>query len=103
MDAYDRCTNLGKKIVPILLPSVIRAEKFSDHLLAVWLGFYTRNYEQINLLREKNGRSVSLFCSRGWYAGTVSSLIMFIHIHVSFEGARERHSFVIKKVPNESQ
>jgi len=31
MDAYDRCTNLGKKILPIVLPSMVEAEKFSDH------------------------------------------------------------------------
>jgi len=30
MDAYDRCTNLGKKILPIVLPSMVEAEKFSD-------------------------------------------------------------------------
>jgi len=30
MDAYDRCTNLGKKNLPILLPSVVEAENFSD-------------------------------------------------------------------------
>jgi len=31
MDAYDRCTNLGGKILPILLPSMVEAENFSDH------------------------------------------------------------------------
>jgi hypothetical protein len=31
MDAYDRCTNIEKKILPILLPSLVEAEKFSDH------------------------------------------------------------------------
>jgi len=31
MDAYDRCTNLGKKILPILLPSMVEAENVSDH------------------------------------------------------------------------
>jgi hypothetical protein len=31
MDAYNRCTNLGKKTLPIELPSMIEAEKFSDH------------------------------------------------------------------------
>jgi len=31
MDAYDRCTNLGKKILPILLPSMVEVKKFSDH------------------------------------------------------------------------
>jgi hypothetical protein len=31
MDAYDRCTNLGKKILPLVLPSVVEAENFSDH------------------------------------------------------------------------
>jgi len=33
MDAYDRCTNLEKKILPILLPSMVEAENFSDHPL----------------------------------------------------------------------
>jgi hypothetical protein len=31
MDAYDRCTNLGKIILPTLLPSMVEAENFSDH------------------------------------------------------------------------
>jgi len=31
MDAYDRCTNLGKIILLILLPSVVEAENISDH------------------------------------------------------------------------
>jgi len=33
MDAYDRCTNLGKQTLPILLPSVVEAKNFSDHPL----------------------------------------------------------------------
>jgi hypothetical protein len=32
MDAYDRYTNL-EKILPILLPSMVEAEKFSHHPL----------------------------------------------------------------------
>ena len=32
MDVYDRCTNLGKKILPIVLPSLVEAENFSDYL-----------------------------------------------------------------------
>jgi hypothetical protein len=32
MDVYDRCTNLGK-ILPIVLPSMVEAENFSDHPL----------------------------------------------------------------------
>jgi len=31
MDAYDRCTNLGKKILLIVLLSMVEAKKFSDH------------------------------------------------------------------------
>jgi len=31
MDAYDRCTNVGKKILPIVLPHMVEAENFSDH------------------------------------------------------------------------
>jgi len=31
MDAYDRFTNLGKKFLQILLPSMVEAENFSDH------------------------------------------------------------------------
>jgi hypothetical protein len=31
MDAYDKCTNLGKKVLPILLPSMVEAENFSNH------------------------------------------------------------------------
>jgi hypothetical protein len=31
MDANDRCTNLGKKILPIVLPPMVEAENFSDH------------------------------------------------------------------------
>jgi len=48
MNACDRCTNLGKKIFPILLPSVVKAENFSDHprnytLWSQRLGMITRN------------------------------------------------------------
>jgi hypothetical protein len=35
MDAYDRCTNLGEKILLILLPSMVEAENFSDHPLNI--------------------------------------------------------------------
>jgi len=31
MDTYDRYTNLGKKILPLVLPSMVEAEYFSDH------------------------------------------------------------------------
>jgi len=31
MDAYDRCTNLGKKILLIVLSSMVEPENFSDH------------------------------------------------------------------------
>jgi hypothetical protein len=31
MDAYDRCTNLEKKILPIVLLSMVEAENFSDN------------------------------------------------------------------------
>jgi hypothetical protein len=32
MDAYDRCTKyVKKKILPIVLPSVVETETFSDH------------------------------------------------------------------------
>jgi len=31
MDANDRCINLGKKFLPIVLPFTVEAEKFSDH------------------------------------------------------------------------
>jgi len=31
MDAHDRGTNLEKKILPIVLPSMVEAENFSDH------------------------------------------------------------------------
>jgi hypothetical protein len=31
-DAYERCTNLGEKILLIVLPSMVEAENFSDHL-----------------------------------------------------------------------
>jgi len=36
MDAYDRCTNLGKRILPILLPSMFEAENFTDHPRMIW-------------------------------------------------------------------
>jgi len=38
MDAYDRCTNLGEKILPIALPSMVEAENFSDHPHILWIG-----------------------------------------------------------------
>jgi len=31
MDAHDRCTNLGEKILPIVLPFMFKAENFTDH------------------------------------------------------------------------
>ena len=31
MDVNDRCSNLGEKILPIVLPSMVEAENFSDH------------------------------------------------------------------------
>jgi hypothetical protein len=31
MDAYDRCTNLGKQILPIVFSSVVKAENFLDN------------------------------------------------------------------------
>jgi len=31
MDDYDRCINLGKKSLPIVLSSMVEAENFSDH------------------------------------------------------------------------
>jgi hypothetical protein len=31
MVAYDRCTYLRKTILPIVLPSMVEAENFSDH------------------------------------------------------------------------
>jgi len=32
MDAYDRCTNLGKKnLLPVVIPSMVEAENFSDN------------------------------------------------------------------------
>jgi len=34
MDAYDKYTNLEKKILPIVLPSMVEAENFSDHPLS---------------------------------------------------------------------
>jgi len=33
MDDYDRCTNLGKQILPIVLPSVVEAENILKHPL----------------------------------------------------------------------
>jgi hypothetical protein len=40
MDANDRCTNLGKKILPILLPSMVEAENVSDHPRNFFILFY---------------------------------------------------------------
>jgi len=31
MDAHNRCTNLGKKILPIVLSSMVDAKNLSDH------------------------------------------------------------------------
>ena len=30
-EAYNRCTNLEKKILPIVLPSMVKAENFPEH------------------------------------------------------------------------
>jgi hypothetical protein len=40
MDAYDTCTNLGEKILPIVLPSMVEAENFSDRPLLTILLVY---------------------------------------------------------------
>jgi hypothetical protein len=42
MDAYDICTNLGKKNLPIVLPSMVKAENSSDHprMFTVFVGKY---------------------------------------------------------------
>jgi hypothetical protein len=42
MDAYVRYTTLGKKILPVVLPSMLEAEKFSDHPLLIL--FYHENW-----------------------------------------------------------
>jgi len=42
MDAYDRCSNLGKEILPIVLPSMVEAENFSDHP-HIYVQTYSRN------------------------------------------------------------
>jgi len=36
MDAYDRCTNLGKKILLIVLPSLVKAENLYFGVYKVW-------------------------------------------------------------------
>jgi hypothetical protein len=43
MDAYDRLPNLGVKVLPILLPSMVEAENFSDHLRICRAGDITVN------------------------------------------------------------
>jgi hypothetical protein len=46
MDTYDRCTNLGEKIVPIVLPSMVNVENFSDHprIIAWYLNTHVGEY-----------------------------------------------------------
>jgi len=39
MDAYDRCAKVKIKILPILLPSMVEAENFSDHPRRYWVSF----------------------------------------------------------------
>jgi len=39
MDSYDRCTNLEKEIFPILLPSMVEAENYSDHPRIIQRGY----------------------------------------------------------------
>jgi hypothetical protein len=53
MDAYDRCTNLGKKILPIVLSSMCEAENFSDQprIMVVYLNEATwRRSEPFDIL-----------------------------------------------------
>jgi hypothetical protein len=47
MDAYDRCTNLEKKILPTVLLSMVEAENFSDHPRI--LPFYRELTEENNM------------------------------------------------------
>jgi hypothetical protein len=56
MDAYGRCTNLGKKIMPILLISMVKAENFSDNPRR---GVFCRSYEE-SLQGRDNGAGTSL-------------------------------------------
>jgi hypothetical protein len=39
MDAYNRCAKVDKKILPILLTSMVEAEKFSDNPRSYWVSF----------------------------------------------------------------
>jgi len=68
MDAYDRCTNLGKKIFPILLSSMVEAENFSDHprILPVW-DFMARSRVNVTLYF-----SIPKFSGGGGGVGIVS-------------------------------
>jgi len=51
MDAYDRCTNLGKKIFLIILLSMVEAKNFSDHprTLPFYRGINRRKEHVISL------------------------------------------------------
>jgi len=46
--AYDRCTNLGKKILPIVLPSMVEAENFSDHPRITLISDSTKLHNRYN-------------------------------------------------------
>jgi hypothetical protein len=54
MDACGRCTNLEKKILRIMLPSMVEAENFSVHpcillQLHVWLFIYIEGRLKVNV------------------------------------------------------
>jgi hypothetical protein len=45
MDAYDRCINLGEKILLIVLPSMVEAKNFSGHPHMKWFDGKARREE----------------------------------------------------------
>ena len=92
-----RIATSAKVVIVVVLKRAFECFILHYSALVVWLGFYTRNYGQINLLRQKkSGKSISVFCTREWQIGTVSSFI-FIHIRINFDGARERHGLYHQK------
>jgi len=86
-----RIVTSAEVVIVVVLKRAFECFILHYSALVVWLGFHTRNYGQINLLRKKNGKSICVFCTREWQTGTVSSFL-FIHIRINFDGARERHS-----------
>ena len=72
MDAYDISTNLGKKILPIVLSSMVEAENFSNH--------------PRNLMNQREMIHLIIICTK-----TIKTDYLFPHLVLLLLFYRARH------------